>query len=126
MNPALLVRQAAPCVVHSVVRHTLQCWCHAGLTGATTGFLLPRALPFFLCVLQHESELHGRTVRVNLARAMKVKEGHSRAGKLAHTINTCTHAHTHRENVCCISGLVLSLFLGGFCFGVLATYKYLQ
>ena len=36
----------------------------------------------FLFWYQNESELFGRTIRVNLAKPMKVREGASRAGGL--------------------------------------------
>lgn len=34
-----------------------------------------------LCVLQNESELFGRTIRVNIAKPMRIKEGSSRPGE---------------------------------------------
>ena len=32
---------------------------------------------------QNDSELFGRTIRVNLAKPMKIKEGHAKPGKLS-------------------------------------------
>lgn len=37
---------------------------------------------FSFCPLQNESELFGRTIRVNLAKPMRIKEGSSRPGEL--------------------------------------------
>ena len=36
---------------------------------------------FYILLVQHESELFGRTIRVNLAKPMRIKEGATRAGK---------------------------------------------
>lgn len=35
----------------------------------------------WLCVVQNESELFGRTIRVNIAKPMRIKEGSSRPGE---------------------------------------------
>lgn len=50
--------------------------------GGTVGLYLLVGLALLFSPLQNESELFGRTIRVNLAKPMRIKEGSSRPGEL--------------------------------------------
>ena len=47
----------------------------------------------FLFFFQNDAELFGKTVRCNLAKPMKVKEGYAKAGELLHSLR-CLISYT--------------------------------
>lgn len=54
----------------------------AGLWGARWFYTFWWGFVVLFSPLQNESELFGRTIRVNLAKPMRIKEGSSRPGEL--------------------------------------------